>query len=165
MTTALFATVWCSLVLFVAAQHGLRRATRGSRPPAWVHAANALGLALSVAHIALAMGSVHGWSHAAAAHATAIQTESVYGWRWGGGLLVNYLFVIVWAIDAWSRSRTSGSIFDGAGPMWALRIFYAVIIVNAAVVFARGPMRPAGLVLVAALAAAWRRERRAAPTL
>ena len=67
------------------------------RTPRWVHAANAAGLALCVIHIGLAMGSVHGWSHAAAIDATAIQTDSVYGLRWGGGVFVNYLFVIVWA--------------------------------------------------------------------
>lgn len=155
----MYSTIWISLVLFVAAQHGQRAWTPTSRLPRWVTWANASGLALCVVHIAIAMGSVHGWSHAAAAEATALQTDSVYVLRWGGGLFVNYLFVIVWAGEAWSRTRASRSVFAGAAATWALRIFYAIVVFNAAVVFARGSMRAAGLVLVAALLLAWRPHR------
>ena len=169
MSTALYSTIWISLVLFVAAQHGWRRARAGLRPPAWMHVANAVGLALCIAHIAFAMGNVHGWSHEAAVRATAIQTESVYGRRWGGGLFVNYLFVIVWAVEAFLRSRAHGSFVDDAGTKWSLRIFYGVVIFNAAVVFARGSMRVAGVLIVAALLLAWRpnprTKRRIVPAL
>ena len=167
MTFALYATIWISLVLFVAAQFGLQRSRPELRPPAWMHVANAIGVALCLAHITLAMGSVHGWSQEAAARATAVQTESVYGWRWGGGLFVNYLFVIVWAGDAFFRTRPNGSY--GAGVTWALRIFYGVVIFNAAIVFARGSMRAVGVLVVAALLLAWRsssrEKRRIAPAL
>jgi hypothetical protein len=165
VTIALYSTIWISLLLFVAAQHGLRQPARVLRPAGWVQAANAIGLALCVAHITLAMGWVHGWSHELASAATAMQTKSVYGLRWGGGLFVNYLFVIVWATEAWMKSRPSGSVLDAAGPRWALRIFYGVVIFNAAVVFVRGPMRPAGLLLTAVLIAAWRPKHHAAATL
>ncbi len=152
MTVALYSTIWISLALFVATQHGYRS---GPRLPGWVHAANATGLALCVVHIAIAMGSVHGWRHAAAIDATAIQTESVYGLRWGGGVFVNYLFVIVWALEAWWRTRTR-AFSESRFARWLLRTFYAVIVFNAAVVFARGSMRMAGFVLVVALVLAWR---------
>ena len=151
MTVALYSTIWISLAFFVAGQHGYRLA----RLPGWVHAANAIGLALCVIHIALAMGSVHGWRQAAAIEATAIQTESVYGLRWGGGVFVNYLFVVVWALEAWWRTRTR-AFADSRFARWLLRTFYAVVVFNAAVVFARGSMRMAGLVLVVALVLAWR---------
>ena len=131
--------------------------------------ANAAGLALCLAHITFAMGSVHDWSHEAAAQATAVQTESVYGWRWGGGLFVNYLFVVIWACDAFFRTRPSGTLDDGAGVTWALRIFYGIVIFNAAVVFARGSMRVVGALVVAALLLTWRptsrEKRRIAPAL
>ena len=182
MTVALYSTIWISLALFVATQHGYRssrfpdprsmfprpparRLPQGSaigpapRPPGWVHAANATGLALCVIHIALAMGSVHGWRHAAAIEATAIQTESVYGLRWGGGVFVNYLFVIVWALEAWGRTRTR-AFSESRFARWLLRTFYAVVVVNAAVVFARGSMRMTGFVLVVALVLAWRPRSR-----
>jgi hypothetical protein len=169
VTLALYSTIWMSLALFATAQYGFRWPRRGLRPPAWTHAANAAGLALCVAHITFAMGSVHGWSHEAAAHATAAQTESVYGWRWGGGLFVNYLFVIVWAVEAFFRRRPNGSFVDGAGVTWALRIFYGMVIFNAAIVFARGSMRALGVLIVTALLLAWRpvprRKRRTAAAL
>lgn len=174
MILVLYSTIWISLAFFVAGQHGYRSSrfpdprSMFPRPPGWVHAANATGLALCVIHIAIAMGSVHGWRHAAAIDATAIQTESVYGLRWGGGVFVNYLFVVVWALEAWWRTRTrafSGSRFA----RWVLRTFYAVVVFNAAVVFARGSMRAAGVVLVAGLLLAWRphprSKQRYAPAL
>ena len=156
MTVLLYSTIWISLAFFVAAQHG----SRNPAPPRWVHVANGAGLALCVIHIAVAMGSVHGWSHAAATAATALQTESVYGWRWGGGVFVNYLFVMVWAMDAWWRTHASESAVESRAVRWALRTFYAIVIFNAAVVFARGSMRVAGGVLVVALLLAWRPHAR-----
>ncbi len=150
---ALYATIWLALGCFVVAQYG----QRDSRLlPRWAPAANVLGLALCAIHIVIAIGSVHGWSHAAATEATARQTAAVYGLRWGGGVVVNYLFVAVWALDAWRRAH--GRV-DAPLVRVTLRAFYAIVIVNAAVVFARGPMRIVGLLLVAALLYAWRPRR------
>lgn len=118
--------------------------------------ANAIGVTLCAIHIVLAMASVHGWSHAAAAEAIASQTEAVYGLRWGGGMYVNYAFVLVWALDAW-LSRSPSHRLDAPSVRWAIRIFYAIVIFNAAVVFARGSMRVVGVALVAALLLAWRK--------
>jgi hypothetical protein len=156
VTVALYSTIWISLALFVAAQHGYR----SWRTPQWVQTANAAGLALCVIHIGLAMGSVHGWSHASAIDATAVQTASVYGVRWGGGVFVNYLFVIVWALEAWWRTGANRSAVASRAARWGLRTFYAIVVVNAAVVFARGSMRVAGAVLVVALLLAWRPHAR-----
>jgi len=47
-------------------------------------------------HAILAFAQVHGWSHAAAVEATAIQVESVTGIRSGVGLGFNYLFLALW---------------------------------------------------------------------
>jgi hypothetical protein len=153
---ALYSTIWAALVLFVAAQHGQSRISsrRPSRLVAWT---NAIGLTLCIIHIVLAMASVHGWSHAAAMDATARRTESVYGWRWAGGVYVNYLFVLVWALDAWLARSHRDRLFDAPAVRWPVRIFYAIVIFNAAVVFARGSMRVFGVVLVASLLLAWRK--------
>src|SRR5688572_25084706 len=57
-------------------------------------------LILMWAHAAIAFGSAYGWSHQTAVLATARQTAAVTGLDWGGGIYVNYLFLIAWALDA-----------------------------------------------------------------
>lgn len=154
----LYWTIWVSLVLFVAAQYGQRAWTPGNRLGRWVLWTNVAGIALCVIHIVITMGSVHGWSHTAALDATARQTASVYGLRWGGGVYFNYLFVAAWTFDAWRHSRASPR---HASP-WlrqVLRIFYLIVIVNAAIVFARPHTRVLGAGLIAALLYAWRPHR------
>lgn len=159
MTIALYSSIWIALILFVAAQYGRRGATTAR----WALPVNAAGVTLCVIHILIAMTSVHGWSHAAAIEATARSTEAVYGWRWGGGLFVNYLFVAVWAVDAW-RSRTGADRpAENRAARWALRIFYAIVIFNATVVFARWPMRIVGVCLMIALVVAWGRRYKITP--
>jgi hypothetical protein len=155
VTVALYSTIWIALTLFVIAQYGLRRA--GTAP--WVLSINIAGLVLCVIHIVIAMASVHGWSHASAIEATARSAAAVYGLRWGGGVFVNYLFVAVWAGDAW-RLYLRGDRAEGGGLRFALRLFYAIVIINAAVVFAHWPMRIVGVCLVIALVVAWSRVRR-----
>jgi hypothetical protein len=155
----LFWTIWVSLVLFVAAQYEQRAWTPGRLLPRRVLWTNLAGIALCVIHIIITMGAVHGWSHSAALEATAGQTASVYGWRWSGGVYVNYLFVAAWAFDAWRHSRGNPR---HASP-WqrqVLRVFYFLVIVNAAIVFARPHTRALGVGLVAALLYAWRPLRR-----
>jgi hypothetical protein len=148
-------TIWLALVVFVAGQYGQRSRTTAGRVPRWVVWANATGITFCVVHIVVTMGSVHGWSHAAALEATARQTASVYGLRWGGGIYFNYLFVAGWAFDTWRLTRTN----PRQQAPWlrhALRLFYFIVIVNAAVVFARPHMRVLGAGLVAVLVYAWR---------
>jgi hypothetical protein len=152
----IYATIWAALVLFVVAQHGQRRISARS-PSHLVTWANALGLTLCLVHIVLAMGSVHHWSQVAAVSATADQTAVVYGLRWGGGVYLNYLFILVWAIDAWLARSRPHRLFDAPAVRWPIRAFYANEIFNAAVVFARGSVRVFGVVLVAALLLAWRK--------
>ena len=88
---------------------------------------------------------------------TARQTAAVYGINWGGGVYVNYFFVAAWLIEAWWW-RAYPSLYFGRrrAITWALRAFYFVIIVNAAVVFASVPRRALGVVLVGALVWIWR---------
>lgn len=112
------------------------------------------GAVLLCAHLLAAFHFKHGWSHAAAYEATARQTREVTGLDWGGGVLLNYLLVIVWLVDAGVRL---GRAMPRA-PGRALTTFYAFMWFNAAVVFVRGPMRWAGSAAFLLLAVlVWRR--------
>jgi hypothetical protein len=66
----------------------------------WVWTA---GWACFVLHLAAAFACVHGWSHEAAYRETARRTAAVTGLDWGGGLWVNYGFLLLWTADvaAW----------------------------------------------------------------
>ncbi|HEX7379802.1 MAG TPA: hypothetical protein VF278_21940 [Pirellulales bacterium] len=99
-----------------------------------------------LAHVACAFAFYHHWSHAAAVERTAEQTALVTGWRWGGGLYVNYVFTAVWLIDVilrWSP-RSAGK----ARPWWpatAVGMLMWFIVFNATVVFGQGAVRWFGL--------------------
>ena len=160
MNAALYWTIWIALALFAAGEAGKRalRAGRRSSPLAWFGCA--AGLALAVVHTVLAFGVRHGWSHEAAWQSTARQTAAIYGLDWGGGLYVNYAFLGAWAweVVGWRRSPASFA----RQPVWlvrSLQLFYLVVILNAAVVFAGGARRIAGALLVLALLWIWRPGR------
>jgi hypothetical protein len=144
MQTLTYATIWSALVLFVAGQHW-------RRPIVWL-----LGALVCATHIAIALSWRYGWNHDLAIRATARQTAAVYGIEWGGGVYLNYLFVAIWMIEGlWWALRPAAYPLRPQSLKWATRLFYLVIIVNAAVVFAGGPGRLAGVLLVACLLATW----------
>jgi hypothetical protein len=156
MTVALYATIWIALALFVVGEAGKRspdaRMARRFAWPLWFS-----GAILCALHIVIAFAGRHGWSHDAAVRDTARQTAAVYGIGWTGAIYVNYLFVAVWTIEAWWwRVRPAQYVARPRALTWTLRIFYLVVIVNAAVVFAGVPGRAAGILLVAALVWLWR---------
>lgn len=117
---------------------------------------------LAWGHAALAFGSVYGWSHQTAVLATARQTAATTGLDWGGGIYVNYLFLIVWALDALRWWTAPAARLARSPRLEQLRLaFFVFMFVNGAIVFAAGLARAAGIVAVAAVAAAWVvRERR-----
>ena len=160
MTAALYLTIWIALILFAAGESG-----RGRDGLAAARAWRAFvgGLVMCVVHIVIALGYVHGWSHAAAVAATRAQTGGVYGLDWGGGVFVNYLFAAIWAIDAWAwRTAARRGRPSPAAWRWPLRIFYLVILLNAAVIFAAGIRRLLGLAIVAWLLWLWLKPDRTA---
>ena len=160
-------TIWIALLLFVAGEAGRRRGFgHGSAPP-WAWPAFAAGAVLTAIHVMLAMSSAHAWSHESAVVATARQTKAVYGLDWGGGVFANYAFVAVWVFDAWRwRARANRSSAGPDAPTWAVRVFFFVMILNGAVIFAAGSRRLAGAALAAALIWIWRplRHGRSADT-
>jgi hypothetical protein len=125
--------VWCFVwpLAFVRASNPYRRADENRLRVLW-----ALGAALATLHVAVAFHTGHGWSHRAAWE----HIRNVGGY--GDGVFVNYLFIVVWVLDALWAAVALGSYLGR--PRWlnaAVHGFLAFVVVNAAVVFARWEMR------------------------
>ena len=148
MQLPLYWTIWIALALFVSGQ-----ALRPARAGLAVYSA---GFVLAVVHILIAMGAVHGWSHASALAATAAQTNAFFGLDWGGGVYVNYLFIAVWAgeLIVWTTRPDRYAAWSGWS-LWLVRGFYLIMIANAAIVFAAGWRPVVGALAVLALALIW----------
>ena len=153
---ALYLTIWIALGLFVAGEVGRARFPnrRG-----WPWGASACGLGLALIHTVLSFAIVHRWSHADAVLHTATQTAAVFGTAVGWGIYVNYLFFAVWALDLMTWSAAGRVAARPRGATIALRAFYLVIILNAAVIFAAGGRRLLGIVIVGVMVTAWLRPR------
>lgn len=120
---------------------------RFRRPHAWraVRSLWTSAAALCVIHSAIAFAVHHGFSQRAAYEHTAAQTARVTGLAWGGGLYVNYVFLVWWVADAvwwWAapasytaRPRAITAVISGL----ALFMFF-----NATVVFGDGVDRVLG---------------------
>jgi hypothetical protein len=81
----------------------------------------------------------------------------MFGFGWGGAVAANYVFLAYWAVDLWRwRTNPDGLMRQSAVIRWASRVFVLAIIVPAAIVFAAGPRRWLGALLVVAMIAAWR---------
>lgn len=164
MNIALYSTIWIALVLFCAGEAG-RRNLRDARVPAsatWAWWAFSCGALLCAVHIAIAMSARYAWSHQAAIDATARQTMAVYGLDWGGGVYLNYAFVIVWIVDAWQWRRDPSRDTRRPGALrWTMRALFLIMILNAGVIFAGGARRVAGVLVVLWLLWAWRPRVRA----
>ena len=156
MRALMLGTIWLALAGFVVGEAGKTRHRRTGVEPRWAWPVSLAGLVACVVHILVAMADRHGWSHQAAVLDTARQTAEVFGVAWGGGVYVNYLFLAMWLADLirW-RTDPRRHLQQPQWARWALRTFYLVIVFNAAVVFAAPDRRLAGLVVTAALLAAW----------
>jgi hypothetical protein len=118
------------------------------------------GVAL-LAHSAVAFHVRYGWSQQAALLDTREQTRAVTGLAFGGGLIVNYLFLLLWLAEIvwWWRSPAG---YLARPPLLdrAIRAFFLFMFLNGAVVFASGPVRALGVAAVLAVAWAWYRRGR-----
>jgi hypothetical protein len=104
------------------------------------------GLLSYLAHVVLAFGWTHGFSHESAALETARQTGELLGVETSSGLWLNYLFTALWTADTlwwWSNENS----YRGR-PKWvtvSTHAFLAFMFFNGAVVFAKGFSRWVGL--------------------
>ena len=104
------------------------------------------GALLALAHSIGAMMTFHHGSQLAAFESTAQQTEQLLGFRFGAGLYVNYLFVVVWLADAACRLLLPKR-YPGF-PNWyryGVTGFLVFIAINGAIVFQAGWTRYAGI--------------------
>ncbi len=118
-----------------------------------------LGASLTTLHIGLALWAFHDGSHANAVASTAQRTEDLLGLRVGAGIYANYVFALVWWWDAAVRWSGWERI-----PFWcqaAIDGFLIAMAIFASIVFAAGPIRYVGLVVLLAwmVLAASRRHR------
>lgn len=135
---ALACYVLCCAVLLSARG---RRDWRAAARLLWTWA-----LAAYLAHVACAFEFYHHWSHAAAYRHTAERTAALLGIRWGGGLYVNYLLMLVWLADAvWWWLRPAGYLARPRAVPRAVHSFVAFMAFNATVVFGAGAIRWAGI--------------------
>jgi hypothetical protein len=155
---AMRATILASLVAYAAAEYlwfGHRAAAFRARAVLWTAAA-----VLCIAHAALAFEVRHDWSHDAAWAQTAAQTAAVTGLDWGGGLYVNYVFLVLWGADvAWLWSSPRSYLRRPAVVSAAVSASALFMFINGAVVFVRGPARIPGAIAVAVVMWAWWRGR------
>jgi hypothetical protein len=135
------ATIWLAMLSWtggiVSGAGGRARFSRGL----WT-----VGLLIYAFHICFAYSEFHQWSHFVAWESTARDTLEMTGMDSGVGLLVNYAFALVLAIDVfrqWQKGRRKG-----AGWIDGLVIF---MIVNGAIIFGSGPVRWFGAGLIAVI--------------
>jgi len=150
-------TIWLSLAAWVVAEWRRGRGDARAGRSAW-----ALGALAALAHAVAAFHFRHGWSHQAALAETARQTAAVTGLDWGGGLIVNYVFLGLWASDAawWWMSAPTFARRPKALDR-AVRGFVLFMFVNGAAVFVVGPLRAVGSLAAVAVVLAWYRGRSA----
>ena len=118
----------------------------------WARASWTAGIALALVHVGLAFHFVYGWNHEAAVAATARQTATQAGWGWRGGIYVNYLFLMSWFADVCWWWAAPASHASRSRRIEAARLaLFLFMFVNAAIVFASGPSRWAGVASVAAV--------------
>jgi hypothetical protein len=98
-----------------------------------------LGFAAYLVHLWAAFEYFHHWSHSAAVAETARQTKELVGLDWGGGVLANYLFTLVWGSDvAWWWISPESHHRRSIWTTWAVHGCLGFIAFNATIVFASG---------------------------
>jgi hypothetical protein len=110
------------------------------------------GIALALLHVVLAFEFVYVWDHGAAVAATAQQTADLVGWRWGGGIYINYIFLALWLADVcwWWVAPVTHATRSVLFETTRLALFVFMFF-NGAVVFATPPTRIVGLAAIVAV--------------
>ena len=149
-------TIWLSLsgaALGAALQFADRTNIQHQTRARWAWTVGGLAM---LAHIACAYHFYHGWSQDSVYRETARQTAEVFQLNWGGGVYVNYVFVVLWLLDVlwWWRGVDAYDQRPRAW-VWAWQSFFLFIVFNATVVFKDGALRWIGLVMCVAMGAIW----------
>ena len=141
-------TAWLALAGYFTGAFLLLRGNR--RIAKWVWGS---GCDFNTLHILVAFHFTHGWSHAAAVEHVARQSEAVIGTSFGAGIWFNYVFTILWIVDAsWLWLKPESYTRRKKWVAWAIHGFLFFMVVNAAVVFAPDMVRWPSAVLSLVLA-------------
>ena len=116
-----------------------------------------IAVASLIAHFICAYEFYHHWSHDSAYLDTARHTEAVTGLNWGGGLFINYAFIILWTIDIswWWLGGLNSYRIRPLLLVAAWHGFLIFILFNATVVFKDGLTRWVGVGICTVLGVAW----------
>ena len=153
-------SVRIAMLLYVSALAGEIQVTRKGKREAtirrWQRICWTLGCLVFLVHVATAFHFQHGWSHRLAMEHTAQVAELVVGWAFGEGIYFSYAFTLLWSLDvAWmwlgpvSREQRARSMTV------VLHVFMLTIVVNGAIIFATGPTRWVGLLVLGVLGILW----------
>ena len=116
---------------------------------------------LSLLHAIATMAFYHQFQHAAAYQDTAHQTEQAIGVAIGFGIWFNYIFVVIWLMDALWMSGFSKSYFARHRAFnWTIYGFLSFIAFNGAIVFESGPVRWIGILAILTLVVIWKTCRK-----
>jgi hypothetical protein len=142
-------TIILATLAWAAGEVLMRRSPRADQ---WARAAWTAGIGLTLLHVALAFHVVYGWHHELAVAETARQAEERVGLAWRGSIYVNYVFLAIWLADTcwWWTSPASHASRSRRLELARLAMF-VFMFVNAAIVFASGVGRVAGVCAVAAV--------------
>jgi hypothetical protein len=161
-------TIWITLGGYTAGT-ALYFTARGRRHwETWARLAWTIGCLALLAHAAFALHFYHRWQQSSAWQETARQTAEVFGVEWGGGLYINYAFMLAWVVDTiwWWRGldayRRRSRALTAAWHGFLIFMFF-----NATVVFETGVLRWLGLWLGLGLGLLWwlgDRRSRASPS-
>jgi hypothetical protein len=125
-----------------------------------------IGALFAAAHSLGSLATFHHFSQAEAFESTAQQTQDLLGFRFGAGLYVNYVFVVVWLFDALFRMFQRDRYQQL--PTWyhySVEGFLAFIAINGTIVFKSGWLRWTAIACIAVLIGlAWRNHRHATLT-
>ena len=120
-----------------------------------------IGSLLSLLHGLATMAYYHQFRHALAYQDTAHQTEQAIGVAVGFGIWLNYLFIIVWLLDAlWMNGFTKGYFARHRAFNWLIYGFLGFIAINGAIVFESGPVRWVGILAILVLVVIWKTGKR-----
>ena len=158
-------TIWLALCAYALGGAMLLLAKGRAERRAAARRAWTAGCAFFLAHVVCAFGFFHGWSHAAAYRETARQTAEMTGFRWGGGLFLNYLFAAAWLADVlWWWLAPAGFARRPPRLTVAWQGFFFFMVFNGTIVFGKGPVRWLGATICAGLAVLWWTTRRRFPS-
>ena len=120
-----------------------------------------IGSLLSLLHGLATMAYYHQFQHALAYQDTAQQTEQAIGVAVGIGIWLNYLFIIVWILDAlWMNGLAKGYFSRLRAFNWMIYGFLGFIAFNGAIVFESGPVRWVGILAILVLVVIWKTRDR-----